>query len=48
MSDLKLPSDDDGGEKKPVSFARLSIWIIVGGIGAYLLLSGIFGVITKG
>lgn len=47
MTNLKLPSDDDGG-KKPVSFARLSIWIIVGGIGAYLLLSGIFGVITNG
>jgi hypothetical protein len=47
MTNLKLPSDDDGS-KKPVSFARLSIWIIVGGIGAYLLLSGIFGVITNG
>jgi hypothetical protein len=47
MSDLKLPSDNDG-KKESVSFARLSIWIIVGGIGAYLLISGLVGVITKG
>jgi len=47
MTNLKLPSDDDGG-KKPVSFARLAIWIIVGGIGAYLIISGLYGVITKG
>jgi hypothetical protein len=45
MSDLKLPDDDD---KKKVSFARLSIWIIVGATGAYLLISGIVGVIVKG
>ena len=48
MSDLKLHSDDDGGEKKPVSFARLAIWIIVGGVGIYLIATGLFGVITKG
>ena len=47
MTNLKLPSDNDG-KKESVSFARLSIWIIVGGIGAYLIISGLYGVITKG
>lgn len=47
MSDLKLPGEDDK-KKGEVSFARIAIWVIVGGIGAYLLLSGIVGIITKG
>jgi hypothetical protein len=47
MTDLKLPSDNNG-EKKPVSSARLAIWIIVGGIGVYLVATGLYGVITKG
>jgi len=46
MSDkLPLPGDDD---KKPtISFARIAIWVIVGGIGAYLLISGIVGILVK-
>lgn len=45
MSDLKLPGED----KKPaISFARISIWVIVGGVGLYLVISGLVGVITKG
>lgn len=43
--ELKLPGDD---EKRGVSFARIAIWVIVGGIGAYLLLSGVIGIISKG
>ena len=27
---------------------RIAIWVIVGGIGAYLLISGIIGIIVKG
>ncbi len=43
--ELKLPGDD---EKKPaVSMNRLALWLVVGGIGAYLLLSGIFGILAK-
>lgn len=42
--ELKLPGD----EKKPaVSMNRLALWLVVGGIGAYLLLSGIFGILGK-
>ena len=42
-----LPKDvtDPKGPKKP-SGIRIAIWVIVGGIGAYLLLSGIWGILT--
>lgn len=44
--ELKLPGDD---EKKPaVSMNRLALWLVVGGIGAYLLFSGLFGILAKG
>lgn len=43
--ELKLPGDD---KKKPaVSMNRLALWLVVGGFGAYLLLSGIFGMLEK-
>lgn len=46
MSDLKLPGEE---KKKPsVSFTRLAIWLIVGGIGLYMVITGLVGVITKG
>jgi hypothetical protein len=42
---LPLPGDD---KKKPtISFARIAIWVIVGGIGLYLLISGIVGILVK-
>ena len=45
MSDTpKLP-----GEKKPtITFGRIAIWVIVGGVGLFLLISGIVGIIAKG
>jgi hypothetical protein len=45
MSDLKLPGED---EKKGPSFGRIAIWLIVGGIGAYLLITGVVGILVKG
>ena len=46
MSDLKLPGDD---QKKPeFSFARIAIWVIVAGVGLYLVISGVVGIIVKG
>jgi hypothetical protein len=41
MMNEYLPKDP----KKP-SMNRIAIWVIVGGIGAYLLLSGIWGILT--
>lgn len=37
---------DDGGKKRP-SMNRIALWIIVGGVGVYLLGSGIYGILTK-
>ena len=46
MSDLKLPQDD---KKKPgISMARIAIWVLVGGVGLYLVISGVVGIIVKG
>lgn len=42
--DLKLPGDKPNGP----SFARIAVWVIVGGIGLYLVISGLVGVIVKG
>jgi hypothetical protein len=47
MSDLKLPGDDEKKKGQP-SFGRIAIWVVVGGVGAYLLISGIVGIIAKG
>jgi hypothetical protein len=33
--------------KKP-SATRIGIWVVVGGIGAYMLLSGIIGIVSQG
>ncbi|WP_439564434.1 hypothetical protein [Microcella sp.] len=44
--ELTLPGDD---EKKPaISMNRLALWLVVGAIGAYLLVSGVVGIIAKG
>jgi hypothetical protein len=45
MSDLKLPGDD----KKPaVSWQRAAVWIVVGAVGLYMVITGLAGVIAKG
>lgn len=46
MSDLKLPGDE---KKKPnISWQRIAVWIVVGGVGVYLVITGLAGVIAKG
>lgn len=45
MSDLKLPGEDD--KKKGPSFNRMAIWVLVGGVGLYLLVSGFIGILVK-
>jgi hypothetical protein len=46
MSDLKLPGDD---KKKPtISWQRMAVWVLVGGVGIYLVVTGLAGVIAKG
>ena len=45
MSDLKLPGEDE--KKKGPSFNRIAVWVLVGGVGLYLLVSGIIGILVK-
>ncbi|MEQ1737411.1 MAG: hypothetical protein ABL886_13530 [Rhodoglobus sp.] len=47
MAELKLPGEDDK-KKGEISFARIAIWVIVGGVGLYLVLSGVIGILVKG
>lgn len=47
MSDLKLPGEDDK-KKGGISTGRLAIWLIVAGVGLYLVISGVVGIVTKG
>lgn len=50
MSDDFLPKSELEPEKDPkkVSNSRIIIWIIVGGVGVYLLGSGIWGIVAGG
>lgn len=36
------------GEKPQISPARITVWIAVAGVGIFLLVSGIVGIIAKG
>lgn len=46
MSDLK-PDDENVTKKNAVSFNRIVIWVLVGGVGLYLVISGIIGILVK-
>jgi hypothetical protein len=46
MSDLKLPGEE--GEKKATSFNRFAVWIIVGAIGLYMVVTGIVSLVSGG
>ena len=47
MTDAPPPIKPDK-PKEGISMGRIAIWVIVGGVGAYLLISGIIGIIVKG
>jgi len=42
-----LPLNPDHDPKKPSS-TRIGIWIVVAGVGAYFLISGIVGIVSGG
>ena len=46
-NELPLPGDAER-KKREISPMRLAIWLIAGGFGAYLLISGLMGIIAKG
>ena len=43
---LEPPRDGKGGKKGP-STNRIIVWIVVGGVGVYMVASGLIGVLTK-
>jgi hypothetical protein len=45
---VTTPSPRDPGSRPPITPARITTWIIVGGIGVFLLVSGIVGIVAKG
>lgn len=45
-----LPKDElepENGGRKPPSQGRIAIWIIVSGVGLYLVGSGLYGILTR-
>lgn len=49
MDDGYLPKDElEPERKKRPSMNRIAIWIIVGGVGLYLVGSGVWGIVTGG
>lgn len=45
MADLKLPGEDN--KKTGISVTRIAIWVLVGGVGLYLVISGVIGILVK-
>jgi hypothetical protein len=45
-----LPDDElrDKDKPKGPSMNRIVLWVVVGGVGAYLVLSGVIGIVTGG
>lgn len=46
-NELPLPGDAEK-KKREITITRLALWLIIGGFGAYLLISGLVGIIGKG
>ena len=46
MSDLKLPGDDK--KKAAITWQRIALWVVVAGVGLYMVITGLAGVIAKG
>ena len=48
MSLPALPPSDEKPDPRIPSWRRIVIWVIVGGVGLYLVISGVLGIIAKG
>ncbi|WP_169079139.1 hypothetical protein [Microcella alkalica] len=46
-NELPLPGDAEK-KKREITLTRLALWLIIGGFGAYLLISGLVGIVGKG
>jgi hypothetical protein len=47
MSFLPKNELEPKGDKKGPSFTRIALWIIVGGVGVYMIMNGLIGVLSK-
>ena len=45
MSDLP---PEPGKDKPKISLTRIGLWVFVGGVGLYLIVTGLIGIIAKG
>ena len=45
---MSLPPSKKPDGKKPISWQRIAVWVAVGGVGLYLVITGLAGVIAKG
>jgi hypothetical protein len=46
MTDLPSPKRPD--DKPAVSWQRVAVWVVVGGVGLFMVISGLIGMIAKG
>ncbi len=42
------PKPGRRGNRQPITWNRIAVWVIVGAVGAYLVLTGIMGILDKG
>ena len=42
------PKPGRRADRKPVTWNRIAIWVITAAVGAYLVLTGIMGILDKG
>lgn len=43
-----MPDFDDPEKKRGVTPTRIGIWVVVGAIGLYMVVSGVVGALTAG
>ncbi|MEO7720445.1 MAG: hypothetical protein ABIS08_00855 [Pseudolysinimonas sp.] len=48
MSSPLEPGGNGGPDKPKLTTTRIAIWLIVGGVAVYLIISGIVGILAKG
>ena len=46
MSDVRRPGRRAAGNR--VSWHRIAVWVLTAAVGAYLILTGIIGIVAKG
>lgn len=47
----RVSANDDGktpAERKKPSFTRIAIWVAAGGIGVYMVVAGVIGILSGG